>query len=481
MADGRELTDDEREPLQRMLSMIGQKKRVNRLRADYHDGRKQLTTKGFSIPPHMREGWDIPLGWGEKAITVPASRIRPDGFHGIVDEELRDELADLTTDGRHETLERQWVRSAMQAGIAFAFVTANETAGEPPIRVIRPASHASAEFDARTGQVSAAVEKTGASTAILYLDGKNLKVSASRGQWVVEKEMVGVPGLVQCTPFAWSATLEHPRGRSRITRPLMGFMDIGARTLLREEVTAEYFSAPQRALMGADESAFTNAKGERISPWDAMIGGVWGIPFVWDEDEQKNLTPSLQQLQQASMQPHVDMLRSIASMVSSETTIPLGYLGVTHDQPASADAILATESDMVAMLEAELPAFGAARTDFAKKCLAVQHGEWTDELRAALRPMRAKFRDPGTPTVSARADAGQKFVNTWPEGDPEVGMELYGLDQDQRRRMLAHLQKGAAKKTVAEMLAKPAATQPAAEPESAKPEEPVSAGADGKP
>ena len=57
--------------------------------------------------------------------------------------------------------------------------------------------------------------------------------------------------------------------------------------MLRQEVTAEFFSAPQRALLGADEAHFTGPDGKRISPLEALIGGMWALPDVFDEDEQK--------------------------------------------------------------------------------------------------------------------------------------------------------------------------------------------------
>lgn len=437
----RSLTEDESAVLGLMVARVSKHRRLNRLRTDYHDGKKELDRVGFSIPPHMVKGFQTPLGWDEKAVSVPTSRVRPDGFTNRVSGSLMDDLEDITATDFHLKLERQWVRSAMQLGCAFAFVTPGETDEDDPVRTIQPATRATAEVNPRTGEVLAALEIVDGTNVLLYMPGYTLDLVMDQGRWKVTEEIAGIDGMVPCSVYGWDATVEQPFGRSRITRPLMGFTDIGVRTLLRQEVTAEFYSAPQRALMGADEVHFTNAKGERISPLQALIGGIWALPDVWDEDEGKNVRAELKQLSQASMQPHVDMLRSVACMVSSETTIPLGYLGVVHDQPSSADAILASESDMVAMIEAELNGFGAARADFAKKCLAVKNGEWTASMRKDLRRLKARFMDPGTPTLAARADAGQKFVSTFPDGDPEVAMEVYGLPQDQIERQLAYMRR----------------------------------------
>lgn len=433
----RELSLEEAAKLGKLLSEIGIHERRNKLRSDYHHNRRRLERIGFSVPPHMVD-FQTPIGWAEKTVTVPAARIRPEGYTATVKSTLHGEIDSIASEDFHRALERRWTRSAMQHGCSFAFVTPNPDPDGEPIRTIRPATQATAEVDPRTGEVLAALEKVSATDLLLYLPGVTLGIKRVRGPWMVTAEYAGVAGLVPCSVMPWDASTERPMGRSRITRPLMGFIDNGVRTMLRQEVQSEFFSAPQRTLLGAQPEHFEDDQGNRIDPLKALIGGVWALPDVFDEDEMKLVRPAIQQLAQASMQPHSDMLRTIASMVSSETTIPLAYLGVVHDNPSSADAILASESDMVGMVENELPAIGAARADFARKILAVKHGVWTPEMRRDLASLRSRFRDPGTPTLAARADAGQKYVNTFPDGDPQVAMEVYGLRQDQIDRNISH-------------------------------------------
>lgn len=453
----REMTPDEAAVFGKLWGQVVARTRRNMLRSDYHNSKKRLERVGFSVPPHMVD-FQTPIGWAEKTVTVPAARVRPDGYSSSVKSGLSRELDEITGTDAHRALERQWTRSAMQHGVSFAFVTPNDDPEGEPIRTLRPASKATATVDPRTGEVTAALEMVSTTQTLMYLPGLTLRVERVRGPWMVLDEYVGIKDLVPCSVLPWDASLERPMGRSRITRPLMGFIDNGVRTMLRQEVQAEFFSAPQRSLLGAQPEHFQDDQGNKIDPLKALIGGIWALPDVFDEDEQKLVRPAIQQLQQASMQPHSDMLRTIAAMVSSETTMPLAYLGVVHDNPSSADAILASESDMVAMIENELPSIGAARVDYARKILAVKHGEWTPEMRKDLTSLRAGFRDPGTPTLAARADAGQKYVSTFPDGDPEVAMEVYGLRPDQIERNLAHARKVDASSAIDALLA--ATTQP---------------------
>jgi hypothetical protein len=275
--------------------------------------------------------------------------------------------------------------------------------------------------------------------------GLTLRVESTVNGWIVTKEIDGVPDLVPCIPYIWGWSLSRPFGRSRVTRPLMGYIDKGVRTMLRQEVTAEFFSAPQRALLGADEAHFTGPDGKRISPLEALIGGMWALPDVFDEDEQKLVRPDIKQLQQASMQPHSEMMRTIGLMVSSELSIPVGYLGIIHDNPSSADAILASESDMVAMVEHERDiSYKIAHEALARTILAVKYGGVTPAMAAELRGLAANFADAGTPTRAARSDAALKYTTAFPNGDPEVAMEEYGLSKSQIERNLTYAKRAQA-------------------------------------
>lgn len=426
----------------------------NRLIRDYHSSKTRLNEIGFSIPPHMRD-FETSIGWAEKAVSVPAARVRGDGFTAVDGGRFLDGVSNLLGEDDFRAKESYAIESAMQYGCSFVFVTPARRGPQLNI-IVRSAEEASAEVDPRTGLVTAALEMVNADKYFLYLPGKCLAVVNDKGSWRASAEFV-LPfdeyDTVPCTVFTWRPDLNNPFGRSRITRPLRGLTDVAVRTLLRQETTAEYFSAPQRALLGADEMHFTDGNGNRVSPLAAMTGGVWGLPDVFDEDEGKLVRPELVQLSQASMTPHSEMLRSIACMVSSETTIPLGYLGVVHDNPSSAEAILASEADMVAMIESQLPNIGRARSDLLRNIVAVAYGGQTREQVASLGSVRAHFRDPGTPTVAARADAALKFRTAFPDGDPRVAMEIAGLSAHQIDRNLAYARKVSASNAVDSLIA----------------------------
>lgn len=450
----RPLTDVESKAFQRMLTFIRRKSDRNHLRTSYFDSKKRLDKIGFSIPPHMQE-FAVTIGWASKAVKVPARRIRPDGFTLGRPSNLLTELEEVFGDNYFAAVERMAIEASLQHSASFVFVTPGDTAkGEPEVIVAaRTALEATAEIDTRTNRVTMALELLGRWEALMYLPGETLRIQYIRNQWTVTQTYKGVDGRVTCTPYVWGRSLERPFGYSRITRPLMGYIDMGVRTMLRQETNAEFYGAPQRALLGAEEEHFLDADGKRISPLDALIGGVWALPNTRDEETGDLVKPSLQQLVQATFQPHGEMLKGIGLMVSSETSIPVGYLGIIHDNPSSADAIRANESDLISVVEAELPSIGMSRIDLARNVIAVKHGEWTAAMEAELRGLSAHFLDPGTTSKAAQADAGLKFTQTFPDGDPEVAMEVYGLEKSQIARMNAYRTKKESSAKLATLIA----------------------------
>lgn len=453
----------------RMMSTIHRYRARNGLRAQYVDAERRLSQIGFSIPPDMID-FQTPIGWPAKAVKVPASRIRPNGYTFRTATTLQDELDDIMNDAAAIAQRRMAVEASLEAGCAFVFaLSGDELLGERPVVYsARTAMEATAELDPRTLRVTAALELVGKNGAKLYLPGVTKDLIRSANGWEVKATATAGHDLVPCQPYVWGRSIRRPLGCSRITRPLMRFTDMGTRTLLRQETTAEFFSAPQRALLGADQAHFTDKDGNRISPLEAMVGGIWGLPDTFDEDEGKLVRAELVQLQQATMTPHGEMLKGIGLMVASETSLPIGYLGIVQDNPSSADAIRAAESDMVNRIEHERDlSYKPADEGLARISLAVLHDKYTDSMAKDLRGLTAQYLDAGTPTLAARSDGVVKFRGAFPEAPVEMVAREYGMAEDQIKILADAAKSSKARETFNALLAgsrsaQPNAQQPAA-------------------
>jgi len=437
----RELAPDEFALLSQLWAQVVAKKKRNLLRSAYFDGKKRLDQMGISVPPPMREFASV-VGWPQKTCTVLARRLRPEGFTLSSGSSLVDDLDMVFSSNEMAAAERQAILSAVKHSVSFVFVTRGDVSrGEPdPLVSVRSALDASAIVDPRSRRTVAALEIISSVRVNLYLPGRTLLCVRRPGVWLVEDEYVTTPGWVLCTPYVHGASVERPFGMSRITRPVMAFTDMAVRTMLRQEVQAEFFTAPQRYMLGADQDMFTDKHGNPIPAWQSIIGSLLAVPDKHEDDEED---PSLRRVQvgqfpQMSMQPHTDQLRSIAMMFSGESSIPVNYLGIIQDNPSSADAIRASEADLVSVAEDEIVGLSTARENLARNVLVALHGELTPGMAQDLRGLKSRWRDPSTPTKQSQTQAVVSQIQTGvllPTS--EVAMEQLGYSPSDISRIKA--------------------------------------------
>lgn len=448
-----------------LYGIIRKNKVRNTLRENLFLAKKRLDKIGFSVPASMAD-FDAAIGWPEKSVMVPARRIQPRAFTTTGSENVAGELNQTFDEAYVRQVERMWIDSSLQGGISFSFVTpGDQLAGEPDVIVsARSSLEATAVLNKRTQRVESALELVDGKTSVLYLPGVTLVIGLDGSELVVRERIRGIENYVPCVPARWGRSLSRPYGRSRITRPVMDLSGQAIRTMLRQEVHAEHFSSPQRILEGAREEAFLGKDGKRKEAWEITTGSVWGIPDFFDEETGEWRRAALKQLTASSMQPHTDQLRSIAMMFSGETAIPVSQLGIIHDNPSSADAIRAHESDLVSLVEAEIPNYGDDRRELARAVMYVREGR-SASLDAELRRLQSNFADPGTITRAAAADRATKFVASHPEyADSDVVLELWGFDETQLERLKNHRARRAGRGVLDELLARPAAPASGAAP-----------------
>ena len=118
-----------------------------------------------------------------------------------------------------------------------------------------------------------------------------------------------------------------------------------------------------------------------------------------DEDGK---TPTVHQFPQMSQQPHIDHLRSIATMFAGASDLPVSSLGIIHDNPASADAIEAAWYDLVGIAEQCQTELGVAAVEMAQNALMLATGEGLSDDLVALS---SKWRDADKPTKQAQTQA----------------------------------------------------------------------------
>lgn len=307
----------------------------NLLRSRYFNAVEELKNLNISVPTKVADKVRAVTGWPAKAVRALADLTRYQGLS--LDDADTFSLKAIAARNDFETMIPQLVTSAYKHSCAFLTVTKDPQTG---LAVIMPrsAQMSAGLWDREHNRLAGALTITRTDSTgkpdkfVVWLPGQMWEVEhEDGGNWTGVYHEQAYKG-VACTAYAYDPQLDRPFGRSRITRPLMAYTDAANRELLRIEITAEFYSAPRLWFLGIDDDALGGNK------WETLITSVNGIT-----KDAEGGVPQMQQVSQMSMQPHSDLLRTLALMVSSETNLPVSDLGITTENPASAEAQMVAE------------------------------------------------------------------------------------------------------------------------------------------
>lgn len=439
----------------------------NYLRRGYYLMHRRPRELGIAVPPHLRRLEQV-VGWPAKAVDSLANRSQFDGFV-TADDSTTDALAGVALDNSLKRLYRQAVKSELQCCCAFLTVTAGDE-GEPPVIVsAHPATAAAAVWDEHMRRIKAGMvvvdrdarpRRGDEPTWVdVFTDEAVIRIKrdGTTRNWAAEYvwHSMGRPLMV---PMAHEATLERPFGKSRISRAVMNITDDAMRASVRSEISAEFFTSPQKYLLGAEADALGS-----MSKWDAYIGNIFAVSKDADGD-----TPQFGQLSQGSMQPHIDYMRALAARFSGETNVPLSELGVVTDNPSSAEAIYAAKEALVIDAQNLNADNGDALRDVAIMALAVKDGSDYATVAGAGLAVQAKFRNPAMPSVVSQSDAMVKMISVLPWlAESDVALEELGFSDDQIQRLRSDRAKSQSRALVASATQGTGLALPTANPEAA--------------
>ena len=376
----------------------------NSLKENYYEGKNRLKDLNISIPPSLKMV-DAVVGWPGTAVDVLEERLDFEGFIGAdnlgLNEIYRANELDLESGLGH--------KDALIYGISYVFVGAGRE-GEPnPLITIESPKRATAIYDLRSRRISAALlvnsgHKGEILTGSLYLPNETIYFEAYEKTFIETFRDVHLLGRVPVAPLVNNPRSGDPHGRSEITRGLRSITDSALRTLLGAEVAREFYSSPQRYVLGADEETFTDSDGNPLDRWKAILGRLQILPYNADD----GVMPQVGQFTANSPAPYFDQIRAYAQLAAAETAMPASYFGIQTDNPASADAIRQMEARLIKRAERRQRQFGRTWSEIAKLALLVRDGEIPAEA-ANVRPV---WRDAATPTRAAAADEVVKMIQT---------------------------------------------------------------------
>lgn len=318
-----------------------------RTRYKQYDMKYQDANLSVVIPKEVSHRYRSVMGWCSKAVDALADR--------LVFRDLEFDFLDMMSifnRNNPDILFDNAILSALIASCSFIYISKDER-DEVRLQVIE-ADNATGSIDPITGMLKdgyAVLERDKEGHAVLeaYFEPYRTVIITTvnnKEHYQEYKHSAPYPLLV---PIIHRPDAVRPFGRSRITRSAEYWQALAKRTLERAEVTSEFYSFPQKYVLGMSSDA------ESFDTWKATIASLLRI----DQDEEGKI-PNVGQFQTSSMSPFIDQLRMAASGFAGETGLTLDDLGFVSDNPSSAEAIKASHETLGVMARKAQRSFGTS-------------------------------------------------------------------------------------------------------------------------
>lgn len=467
------LAEDDAALMARLIKQWQAKRARNALRRQYRDMQVNVAFLGASVPPYMRDQLDIVCGWPDKAVTSLASRCMWDGVTSPSGEEDPLGAMSLLHANRFDLLVPELVDATLTYCCSFVVALPGDpAAGDPDVVVTgADALWATGLWDVRrrgleAGLLVDSADDNGKPTSMLLLTSEHVtRLALGDRGWVAVARMDHSLGRVPMEPLPYRPALGRPFGRSRISREVMSITDRVVRAGFRTEVSSDLYAAPALLLLGADETMFQNAQGDKVPLWSWYMGRLKSLPK--DEDGDK---PDLQVIPQQSMEPFLAMKRALAAEFASATSLPISALGIVQDNPSSAEAIYAAKEDLVIEAQNTTRSIGYGLNRIVQDAICLRDGIPVSEMDDEVRNLATRWRNPAMPSVVSQSDAVVKQISAIPElAQTDVALEELGYSAEQIVRIRSQIKRAQAGGVLDRLLA---STPAPAEPERPEPTQP---------
>ena len=384
------------------------------LRYEYYEEKQRAADLGISTPEGL-EWFNCVNGWCTKAVDGLADRLQFDQF-----ENDNFKFKEMFDQNNPDIFFDDAILSALITSCSFVYIS--KGAGEGRVRFqIIDGTNATGVLDDFTKLLVEGYavldrdDKGNPISEAYFTPGKTEVYTKGSDQVAVETFKCDYCALV---PIIYKPDARRPFGHSRITRACMEYAKAAMRTLKRTEISAEFYSFPQKYATGLSQDA------ELMDSWKATMSAM--LTFTKDEDGDR---PTLGQFQQGSMAPHVEELKSIASMFAGETGLTLDDLGFVTSNPSSAEAIKAAHEGLrlIAAKAQRCFAVGFKNVGYIGACLRDDQDYTREEIfetRVAWRPVF----EPDAATLSLIGDGVLKLNQAMQNGNDYI-------NEDRMRRL----------------------------------------------
>ena len=367
-------------------------------REKYYEAEKHLDALGVTLPSDVRV-LEMISSIPKLAIDVLVEVLNVDGFTLQGNSELVDTLRIWWQANNLDTEFPLAMTEALVQGQSYILVGNGDD--EVPSITVHDARYVATHRNA-FGKLDEAVIVFGTERDSSDVDGDDSRYAAHYtpgklrtyvedgvGDWrpisgEVSTNIRGIP-LVPMTNR--TRLKDFHRGRSEITE-LLGLADGESRSLTNLQVAQELLALPQRYLFGNGISQLKDQSGNPVSKFKAYMSALWTGP----QDAKAGQFPG------ADLSQIIDVIKLYNQKVSAITGIPPSMLGISTDNPTSAEAMRAAKERLITRAEFKQRLFSDPLEEAMRIAL-----EMYDLLpEDGAKTLEVSWRDVATPSKASR-------------------------------------------------------------------------------
>ena len=383
------------------------------LRYKYYDQKALAPDLGISTPEGLEWLSNI-NGWCTKAVDNLADRLQFDRFENDIFE-----FTSMFDQNNPDIFYDDAMLSALISSCAFVFVSRGEKndLGQRIRFQIIDGSNATGVIDDFTKLLTegyAVLERDENGNVSRYAYCVPGRTEIYEGSDLVAVELFN-SRYCALVPIIYKPDAKRQFGHSRISRACMDYAKNAMRTVKRMEISSEFYSFPQKYATGLSQDA------EQMNTWQATMSAM--MSFTKDEDGD---SPTLGQFQAASMAPHIEQLKGLASMFAGETGLTLDDLGFVTSNPSSTEAIKAGHETLRLMATKAQRCFGVGFKNVGYMGACIRDN--MDYLREELFETKVLWKPTFEPDAAMLSQIG--------DGVYKLNQAIDGfVDEDKMRRL----------------------------------------------
>lgn len=414
----------------------------------YYEGTQPLS---YMHPEILREVGDrirpVVIAWPQLVVDSVEERLDVEGFRLPDEDAADDDLWRVWQSNDLDETSQQGHVDALAMRRSYACVGTNEDDADTPLVTVESPLEVFADIDPRNRKVRAALRRVSEEDSVVRVNEQYATLYLPNvtvwyrwdGEWKEENRDEHNLGVVPVVPLVNRPRLRAARyspttralrvqyGRSELAS-VLPLSDAANKLATDMMVAAEFVAIPLRGLFGIGPDDLVDQDGNRLTALQAIMGRLLTIP---DADEGAKHF----EFASAQLTNFHGSINQLAKLVASISGLPPDYMGLTTDNPPSAESRLAGEIRLINRAERKQRAFGGSWEQTARLVRRFQTGEWDPRLKR----LETIWRSAATPTVAQSADAAVKLYTAPPGQRPIVPLrqtrETLGYTEVQITRM----------------------------------------------